>query len=290
MRTLKELGVRITQGVVTGADPVFLLRVVSWGNTGLTRVEDREGRQHLVESALLRPAVRSREVHGYSTPLTKNHLLLPYDARGNVLREPDLAAEFPAAHKYLVGRRSAIPVTGRHKRPFYAFRNDAVLRLPPGPLILIGMVTSGADATLDTDGAAVPHAGVLILDDLPAGLDPHFLQAILNSPVFWSFVRSTMPTMGVGRHVLRRGPLADFCVPLPSSASQAEIAAMVRRLMSVSTIRERTRLKKTIDAAILSCCSTAPESPVSAAAASLSGSEGSSSGGAVSPVLEAGTP
>jgi methylase of polypeptide subunit release factors len=290
VRTLKELGVRITQGVVTGADPVFLLRVIDSGPAGLTRVEDREGRQHLIESALLRPAARSRDVHGYSTPLTNNHLLLPYVAQGNVLSEADLAAKFPAAHKYLVGRRSEIPVTGRHRRPFYAFRNDAVLRLPPGPRILIGMVTSGADATLDIAGSAVPHAGVLVLDNLPADLDLHFLLAVLNSPSFWSFVWNTMPTMGVGRHVLRRGPLADFCVPLPSSAFQTDIAAMVRQLMSVSTTCERTRLKNTIDAAIQSCVSTIPESLVPAANASLVEPEDTSSGALMSALLEAGTP
>ena len=256
VRTLKELGIRITQGVVTGADPVFLLRVVCGGQSGLTRVEDREGRQHPIESALLRPAVRSREVHGYSTPLTKNHILLPYDAQGNILSEPDLAAKFPAAHKYLVGRRSAIPVTGRHKRPFYAFRNDAVLRLPRGPRILIGMVTSGADATLDTDGAAVPHVGVLALDNLPAELDTPFLLAVVNSPVFRSFVRSTMPTLGAGRHVLRRGPLAGFRVPLASTAAQSEIAAIVMYLMTAPTASERLRLKTTIDDAVLSCFGT----------------------------------
>ena len=256
-RTLKELGIRITQGVVTGADPVFLLRVVSSGQSGRTRVEDREGRQHLVESALLRPAVRSREVHGNTTPLTKNHLLLPYDAQGNVLSEQDLAAKFPAAHKYLVGRRSEIPVTGRHNRPFYALRNDAVLRLPPGRRILLGMVTSGADATLDTGGAAVPHAGILVLDNLRAELDPHFLLAVLNSPVFWSFVRSTMPTMGEGRRVLRRGPLAGFRVPLPSAVAQAEIAEMVKQLMAAPAAGEGSGLKNMIDDAVLGCFGTA---------------------------------
>ena len=129
-RTLKEFGIRITQGVVTGADPVFLLRVVQEGQSGRTRVRDREGQQHLIESALLRTAVRSREVHGYAAPLTRSHLLLPYDANGSLLAERELAAQFPAAHRYLVQRRDAIPVTGRRNRVFYAFRNDAVLRLP----------------------------------------------------------------------------------------------------------------------------------------------------------------
>ena len=174
-RTLKGLGIRVTQGVVTGANPVFLLHVVYQGQSGLTRVQDREGRQHLIESALLKPAVRSREVHAFSTPVGKSHLLIPYDDCGKLLGEQDLAARFPAAHRYLskqIKQMPTIPLTARRTRPFFAFRNDAVLRLPPGPHLLIGMATSGADAAIAWDGTVVAHAGVFVLDNVPAGLDP----------------------------------------------------------------------------------------------------------------------
>ena len=167
-RTLKELGVQITQGIVTGADTVFLVRAVHDLGTGLTRVEDRDGRQHLVESMLLRPAVRSREIRGYSQPKSKSHLLLPYDARGQLLAERDLKAKLPAAYSYLSMRRDEIPTTGKLNRPFYDFRNDAILRLPSGPRIVIGMVTSGSDATLDLIGSACPHGGVLVLSRFSA--------------------------------------------------------------------------------------------------------------------------
>lgn len=253
-QSLKELGIRITQGVVTGADPVFLLRVVYQGQSGLTRVQNREGRQHLIESALLRPAVRSREVHAFTTPVGKSHLLVPYDDCGTVLGEQDLAARFPAAHRYLTKQKDAIPATARRDRPFFAFRNDAVLRLPHGPRILIGMATSGADATLAWDGTLVPHAGVLVLDDLPDRLDPHYLLAVLNGPVFWSFVRSTMPSLGEGRHVLRRESLAEFRLPVPPATTQSEIVALVRRMPSASTASDREHLKGLIDAAVVDWC------------------------------------
>ena len=115
------------------------------------------------------------------------------------------------------------------------------------------MVTAGADATLDCTSCAVPHAGVLVLDNFPTKLDPHFLLAVLNSSVFWAFVRGTMPTMGEGRHVLRRGPLAEFRTALPSQCIQSEIASMVKQLLSISTASDRTRLKVLIDHAVLGC-------------------------------------
>jgi len=246
-RTLKQLGLQITQGIVTGADPVFLLRLVHEAKTGLSRVEDREGRQHLIESSLLKPAVRSREIRGYSKPTSKSHLLLPYDARGQFLAERDLKANFPAAYSYLSMRRDEIPTTGKLNRPFYAFRNDAILRLPTGPRIVIGMVTSGSDATLDLIGSECPHAGVLLLSRFPGDVDPFYLLGVVNSPIFWSFVQGTMPTMGNGRHVLRRGPLAQFSVVLPSTSIQTAIAGQVRQLMDTATENERTRLKRAVD-------------------------------------------
>ena len=158
--------------------------------------------------------------------------------------------KFPAAHRYLSKRKCEIPTTSKRNRPFYAFRNDAVLRLPLGPRIIAGMVTSGADATLDSTGDTCPHAGVLIFSNFPTELDPLYLLAIINSPVFWSFVRATMPTMGEGRHVLRRGPLANFRIAVPSSSTQAEIAAMVRQLMATVIDHERMLLKNAINDAV----------------------------------------
>jgi hypothetical protein len=113
------------------------------------------------------------------------------------------------------------------------------------------MVTSGSDATLDLAGSACPHAGVLVISRFPSDIDPLYLLGIMNSPVFWSFVQGTMPTMGNGRHVIRRGPLAQFSVALSERSTQSEIAHNVRQLMETSDEYERTRLKQSVDAEVM---------------------------------------
>ena len=55
------------------------------------------------------------------------------------------------------------------------------------------------DFTLDPDGQYLGHAGVLMLVPDVRRLDPYYLLGVLNSRVFWFFVRQTMPTMGKGR-------------------------------------------------------------------------------------------
>ena len=64
------------------------------------------------------------------------------------------------------------------------------------------------------------------------------MQGVVNSPVFWSFVQGTMPTMGNGRHVLRRGPLVQFFVVLSKHSIQSEIAGRVRQLMETESAEE----------------------------------------------------
>jgi hypothetical protein len=70
---------------------------------------------------------------------------------------------------------------------------------------------------------------------------------VLNSQVFWFFVRQTMPTMGEGRHILRRSTLRRFPVVLADREPQAEarrqIADAVRRLLADGVDQpERPRL------------------------------------------------
>jgi hypothetical protein len=108
--------------------------------------------------------------------------------------------------------------------------------------------------TITETDTAVPHAGVLVLDNFPVALDPHYLLAVLNGSGFWAFVRGTMPTMGEGRQVLRRGPLAGFRVPLASESAQAEVVALTRRLLVTTSASERIRLKGLIDEVVLGCC------------------------------------
>lgn len=59
---------------------------------------------------------------------------------------------------------------------------------------------------------------------------------MLNSRVFWFFVRQTMPTMGPGRHVLRRATLRQFPVVVSEQTREARtrIADAVRVILAGS--------------------------------------------------------
>ncbi len=103
---------------------------------------------------------------------------------------------------------------------------------------------------MDREGGYFGHAGTLMLTADQRRVDPFYLLGVLNSRVFWFFVRQTMPTMGHGRHVLRRSTLQ--CFPLVVGASSREfrqqIADDVRKLLGDSLAQEeRSRVLAEIE-------------------------------------------
>jgi adenine-specific DNA-methyltransferase len=233
---LGRLPVSICQGVVTGADPVFLLRLVGSTPDGETLVQGRDrGRHLLLESALLRPVIRNRDISGYGPLSPRTVCLTPYDGSGRLLPEEVLRTRYPKAYRYLLGHRDALALRrGIGTRAWYALRSASCLTLAAGPRVLLKLVCSGGDFTIDQEGLYLGHAGTLLLAADPRQVDPCYLLGVLNSRVFWFFVRQTMPTMGHGRHVLRRSALRHFPLVVSnlSRGGQQQVAEAVRGLLA----------------------------------------------------------
>lgn len=249
---LGRLPVSIIQGVVTGADPVFLLRRLGSTEDGETLVQGRDRRQHLLlESAVLRPVVRNRNIQGYGRLLPRTMCLTPYDSSGRLLPEAVLRTRYPKAYRYLLRHRDTLTRRqGIEPEAWYALRSASCLMMAAGPRVMLKLICSGGDFMIDCEGRYLGHAGTLLLVADQRQVDPFYLLGVLNSRVFWFFVRQTMPTMGEGRHVLRRSTLRRFplVVSGPSQDAQQQIAAAVRGLVVANeTLPERPQLLANIE-------------------------------------------
>jgi hypothetical protein len=253
---LGDLPVYIGQGVVTGADEVFLLRAVTRESAGEVLVEQREtGRQFLIESAMPRPIVRNRDVRGYTPPAPPTLCLVPYDASGRVLPESALRSDYPRTYHYLLSCRDRFEARRRGGPvPWYAFRAGNPYRFSQRPQVLSGLVTSGGDFTIKTDPTCLCHSGVLVLVPNKLLIDPFYLLGVCNSAVLWAFVRQRMPTMGEGRHTLRLERLREIRLDVfdpEHEPLREQIAALARRLLTDPLTKpERSALKADIDKAV----------------------------------------
>lgn len=252
-KPLSDLAIHIGQGVVTGADDVFLLGSLQQEKNGKLLVEQREtGRRLWIESTLLRPIIRNRDIRGYA-PLTPSTLcLVPYDSSGRILNEPVLRAEFPQAHEYLLSCKDSLISRRRQQlEGWYAFSSIAAFRFPGRTKVIGGLITSGGDMTVHSDPTVLCHSGVLVMTPNALIIDPYYLLGVCNSNVFWTFVQHRMPTMGIGRHTLRLDRMRRFPLVEPDAQNEAlvqNIAAEARRLLANScSTAERSAIKTDID-------------------------------------------
>ena len=68
-------------------------------------------------------------------------------------------------------------------------------------------------------------------------MDAHCLLGILNSSVFWRFIRLTTPYMGCGRQVLRLSDVRRFPIPWPMTEDQRRLFEMIGNLARQAMLR-----------------------------------------------------
>jgi hypothetical protein len=81
--------------------------------------------------------------------------------------------------------------------------------------------------TLVDNPAAICHNSVVVIVPDASKIDPHCLLGILNSSVFWRFIRLTTPYMGCGRQVLRLSDVRRFPIPRPATEEQRNLFDMI---------------------------------------------------------------
>jgi hypothetical protein len=250
---LSHLPVYLGHGLVTGADDVFLLRNLQQQKDGSILVEQRKtGRQVWIESALLRPIIRNRDIRGYSQPTPSTNCLVPYSRSGHLFAGELLRQDYPRAYEYLLSCRDQLTVSAcRQRREWYAFPSVRAFRFATRTKVIGGLITSGGDMTIHENPDVLCHSGVLVMVPNYLLIDPYYLLGICNSSVFWTFVEHRMPTMGPGRRSLRLERLRAFPLVVADTENQSvvqEIAGGARRLVAGPlTASERATIKASID-------------------------------------------
>jgi hypothetical protein len=182
---------------------------------------------------MLRPIIRSRDIHGYKVPSPSTFCLLPYDNLGKPLNEDTLRREFPRAYGYLLAQKNRLTTGIRKRLPtWYGLTSATALRLTARTKIIGGLITSGGDMTIVV-GTGLCHGGVLSITPATAVIDPYYLLGVCNSTIFWTFVQHQMPTMGIGRHVIRLERLRQFPLVVPCQENQESVQAIASGAQSL---------------------------------------------------------
>lgn len=206
--TLEDAFLRISCGVATGADEVFVVRDDALPD-GLEK--------------FAHPTLSGRELTVDGRPNPSSRMLVPYGADGTLLAEADLGALGDylgtAERRDRLERRTCVS-----RKPWYAFHETPPLADIRRPKILCKDLTSRPWFVVDDSGDIVPRHSVYYL--VPADPDRlHELCEYLNSASVVEFLEANCQRAANGflrlqSHVLKQ-------VPLPADLVSSEQLAVI---------------------------------------------------------------
>lgn len=210
-RRLAAVAIRISCGVATGADGVFVLPTAQ-----VPRELER----------FAHPTISGRQILPSREVVLESSLVAPYDSEGRLLPEHKLGAlgdylNEPSRRRQLEGRTCVGP------KPWYAYHDNLPLADILRPKLLCKDITEAPFFVLDREGGLVPrHSVYYVVPADPADLDA--LAEYLNSAesVAWLRAHCQRAANGFFRmqsHVLKRLPL-----PAGVAESSARMRAAAR--------------------------------------------------------------
>jgi hypothetical protein len=193
---LSEHTTSITQGLKTGADPVFVLEVRKETNGNLVCFSPHLREEVTIERDATLPLAKGGDMLRYTQPNPRRRVLFPYDDNGNLIPGGELKVQSPLAWKYLEDCREKLNQRERGRfagASFYQFSRAQCIRQSCLPKILTPDIAPAPRFAVDGAGqcaylgGAAGGYGVIVEDQ---SVVP-FLIGILNSLLMEWFISST---------------------------------------------------------------------------------------------------
>jgi len=263
---------RIFQGLVTGADKVFVLEETTPPKSGLIKIKDQDGDEWLLESEVLRPFLNNVTVSTFERPVFHHWLIFPYRLHGkkaDLVQSEEMSNSYPRVWNYLKNKSNIL--RGReggkwnHER-WYAFGRNQNLTEMDEPKLIVQVISRQGRYAYDdmgiyfTGGGNGPYYGVrwFGLGNLHS---LHYLQVLLNSHLLdWYLHQISSPFRGgywsYGKRFIEQLPIR--VINFSNSTDKARHGKMVKlveqmlslhkQLAAAKTPDEETRIQRHIDA------------------------------------------
>jgi len=246
---LGSVAARILQGLVTGADPVFLLTDTP---SGLYH-SDATGLDHQLEADLLHPLCKgSVNMRRYRIADVTKSILFPYrlvNGKAELLTPAELARLYPEVWRYLLANRGRLESREngkwKHQR-WYAFGRSQNLSQMEQPKIMTPSIASRASFSLDRSGhyyfvgsGGGGGGGYGITLRSGAGLAYEYVLGLLNSRLLDFYLRRASTPFRGGYYAYNRQYIEGLPIRTIDFADPADVArhdrlvALVERMLAL---------------------------------------------------------
>ena len=234
--TLGNIKKRIFQGLVTGADPVFILDLKE-KTDGLIKVHSRSmDKEYMLESELIRPLLKGQDIKKWQVKGYDEVILFPYllQEEKAVLIPPDaFQVKYPRAWKYLLDNKDYLEARERGKWKgvvnWYAYGRRQNLEQFDQPKIMTQVLASKASFALDLDEKLYfvggGNAGGYGITFKPIkNLSLQYACALVNSSLLdWHLKKSSSRFRG-GFYSYARRFLERLPIKIPATTTECMLA------------------------------------------------------------------
>lgn len=195
--TLADFATDVFQGLKTGADSVFVGRLIGQ-SSGLTRFQSQvDKRIYDLESDLVFPLAKGGQMRRYDLRPPVHCIIFPYHD-GSLAKWTEMVRRYPKIAKYLLQNRKTLESRDRGKMKgavWYGYSRNQALELVRGPKILVPDYYAHASYCYDTTGETMfcggGAGGYGIVPN--QGVKPQYLLACLNSKLMdWYLQKISM--------------------------------------------------------------------------------------------------
>jgi len=242
--TIKDVFLRIFQGIATSADDVYLLEKTKNGlySKSLNKIID-------IEDGLLKPMLKGKNVSRYKKLENDYFIIFPYileKCNVKTMTEAYIETHFPNGYIYL--KENEILLRNREKGRFdnpkewFLFSRKQGINGVEQPKIITPDIALKAQMTYDT---GLFYHGTTIYSFIKNDkfkLDYKFYLSILNSSIMWFFIKNTSTELRGGYFRFKTKYLEPF--PLPNLDNIQDEKPYVEKVDLILSLAARQQEKQ----------------------------------------------
>lgn len=241
---LEDICQYISQGVVSVGDDLFILKGEIAG--GKFRGYSKQNRSEVtLEADLIKPLLVGDNVKRYAPVNHSAYVIYPHKKSGNKtvpLEEDEFQRLFPLGYAYMLPhKQELIKKKIRYKtnpKYWYSLHRSREMALFDGDKIVTPETSLGGNMSIDTQGLYHNTQVYTIKPLQDAGYSIQTILGILNSKLFWFFLKNSGTVLRGGYFRFKTDYIKPFPIPAELK-NEGEIAALVGKILELREQAER---------------------------------------------------
>ena len=264
---LEDIAVRISQGIRTSANEVYVLDLVSITNNVICAKSKILNEVVKIESDSALWFLQGREIRRYAIQSSGKLVVMPYtiiSKKAMIIPEIELSKRFPRTYEYLCRNKDYLNARekGRFKGAnWYVYGRNQNIDLMLLPKILVPDIANHVSFVLDQNGnyAFTSGYGIILKADLPES--EKYILGLLNSKLSDYYLKRMSTQMRGGFYkyetrFIRSLPIRTIDFSDPADAARHDhmvslverMLALHKQLQEARTPPEKTALQRQIEA------------------------------------------